>query len=74
LSARSRRIAAAVTSVIGPEECAIYLALALLGTGCWWIAKPAGLIVPAVVMLWMYVPTRARFVETKPQKKDRGAD
>lgn len=73
---RSQQIVDAITSVFGPEECLICLALALLGTGCWWIAKPAGLIVPALVMLWLYAPTRAPFVMTERPavKKDRGLD
>jgi uncharacterized membrane protein YecN with MAPEG domain len=59
---------------VGPEEIAIYVALALVAAGMWQVWRPGACLVPGAVMLWMYLPQRAAFVERRPavvQQKSR---
>jgi len=58
---RLHAIGAAIGSVVGIEEVAIYTALGLIAWGCWQVWPPAAGIVPGVVMLWMYLPPRRPF-------------
>lgn len=64
-----RRIGSAIAAVIGPEELAIYTALAVLTAGLWPLAGQASLIAPGLVMAWMYLPGRAGFIERGPAPK-----
>jgi hypothetical protein len=57
--------------VIGPDELAIYVALALIAAGCWveWpLWRRAALLVPGSVMVWMYLPQRTAFLD-RPMPK-----
>lgn len=63
------RAAAAVSGEIGRDEVYLCGALALIGYGCWDLWRPGSFLVPGIVLLWISLPQRARFVERPPESK-----
>jgi hypothetical protein len=59
---------------IGAQEILTGLGLGLVAIGLWLLSHAAALIVVGVLLLWMVVPTRPRFVTAKParDRKDVG--
>jgi hypothetical protein len=55
-----------VVKVIGVHEILIYVAVALTAYGAAQVWRPSGALVPGIVMLWMYLPQRPRFVQPVP--------
>lgn len=52
---------------IGSEEIALLVAIVLLAAGFWQTWKPGVYFGPASVLLWMFLPTRVRFVAREPE-------
>ena len=55
----------AMRAVFGPDELGLLIALALVAGGLWWVWKPGALIVPGLVLLWLFLPVRSEFVERR---------
>lgn len=52
------------------EDVLVILGLAMLGYGLWAVSHSAALIVPGIVLLWMFVPSRPPFIERAPARRD----
>lgn len=64
---------AAFVSVIGPDEVLVSAGLVCLTAGLWPLAGQVALVAPALVLLWMGLPQRARFIsgpDRRPTPKD----
>lgn len=63
----------AVTHVIGADELALGLALGLVAAGFWRMPswQAGAFLAPGVVLLWVFLPQRARFVEAPPPRSSR---
>lgn len=62
MSTRSRRVVAAIATVIGPDEIQFWLGLLLVGGGLWFVWRPAAFVVPGLVLIWSALPSRAPFI------------
>lgn len=56
------RASSVITSIIGIDELLLLTGLVLLTAGLWPVLDRVALTVPGAVLVWMTVPTRARFV------------
>jgi hypothetical protein len=56
------RLCNAIVAAIWPDELLLAIGLVLLTVGLWPLLAQVALIAPGVVLVWMTVPTRARFV------------
>jgi hypothetical protein len=56
---------------IGTTEIALALALVLLAAGFWSWWRPGAYLAPAIVLLWMFLPVRHRFVVATPEPRKR---
>jgi hypothetical protein len=63
---RSRAFAAAIATLIGPDEILLALALVLIAAGCWKVWRPAAFLVPGFVLLWIAMPSREAFIARSP--------
>ena len=72
-SARGPCISAAVVvrREIGIDEIGLVAGVVLLALGAREVWRPAGLIAPAVVLLWIYLPQRVSFIERRFIEKRR---
>lgn len=57
---------ALIASVIGFDEIAIAVGLALVAFGLWDVWRPGAFILPGMVILWMAVPSRPAFITRPP--------
>lgn len=64
-----RNAAAAVASTLVGllEELFVTAGLGLLALGFWDWWRPGAYLVPGLVLLWLFVPQRQRFVAPRPQ-------
>lgn len=60
-----------VTGMVGADEILLIVALVLVGAGCWQVWRPAGLIAPGLVLLWIAMPSRAAFIAPADEKSSR---
>lgn len=47
---------------LGRDEIVILVALGLLAKGFWLAWPPGAYLIPGAILLWLAIPTRARFV------------
>lgn len=59
----------AVRGEIGREEIYLLAALLLIAAGFWQLWRPGSFLLPGAVLLWIALPTRARFVERPIEPK-----
>ena len=71
LTARVRSAAVVVRREIGIDEIGLVAGVVLLALGAREVWRPAGLIAPAVVLLWIYLPQRVSFIERRFIEKRR---
>lgn len=55
-----------VRRVVGPEEVALAMGLALVTVGLWPVAGQVALTVPGLVLIWLALPQRTTFVQRTP--------
>lgn len=60
------RLLAHLLRSVDAQDLQVLAGLLLLGRGCWMLHPAAGLIAPAVVLLWWALPQRPRFVQPRP--------
>jgi len=53
---------ALVRREIDADVVLLILAVALIAAGCWSWWRPGAFVVPGLVLLWIALPTRTRFV------------
>lgn len=63
------RATAALAVAVGVDELLLAIALALLSAGAWMVWPPSGLLAPALVLLWIVLPSRAPFIARPPAVK-----
>ena len=70
-----RKRLSVVTQAVGWDEALLLLGLILLTAGLWPVLHRGALSAPGVVLLWIALPSRTRFVErvepTPAQKRSR---
>ena len=73
---RLHRAGAAIVAWLGGylEEFAIAAALILLAVGFWMAWRPGAFIIPALVILWLTIPSRGPFVDRHAPNVRRRSD
>lgn len=59
-----RTVAAWLAHALDKEDALTLLGLLLVSGGLWAWSHPLAVIVPGVILLWMFLPPRPPFVET----------
>ena len=62
-------IAEWVTTSFDKEDVLTLVGLGLVATGLWWLSHAAALIVPGVILLWMFVPSRPPLIERPRERR-----
>ena len=57
------RAGKAIAGVIGWDEVCLLAALGLIATGFWHLWRPGSFLAPGLVLLWLSLPSRARFID-----------
>lgn len=66
-----RSALAALSVAFDKEDVLMLIGLALLAGGLWLLSHPAALIVPGIVLLWMFLPARPPFIERAATREGR---
>lgn len=69
IAALTSRALRSIGSEIGPDGALLSLGLLLLAYGAYQIHPPSGYVVPGVILVWQYLPTRPTFVARLPGVK-----
>lgn len=66
------RAGEAIAAEVGRDELFILAALLLIATGFWDLWRPGSYLAPGGVLLWLALPTRARFVASSEPTTKKG--
>lgn len=66
---RVRNAVANLGSVFDKEDALTLIGLFLVGGGFWLWSRPLALIVPGLILLWMFLPPRPPFVEASSRAR-----
>ncbi len=69
MRARSAALVRSLAASIGADEVVLLVALGLLTAGLWSRIGALSLMLPGLVLLWIALPQRARFVTRDPETK-----
>lgn len=62
----SGRAAAWAADAIDKEDLLTLVGLLLVASGLWSVSRAAALILPGLILLWMFIPTRPPWIERPP--------
>lgn len=63
------RACSAIADVFDKEDALTLIGLVMVGAGFWLWSKPLALIVPGVILLWIFLPPRPPFVEAPSRSR-----
>lgn len=55
-----------VATAIDKEDLLTLVGLVLVASGLWYVSRAAALILPGLILLWMFIPTRPPWIERPP--------
>lgn len=64
-----QRLRKQLASELDRTTIVLGLGLLLMAAGCWWIWRPAGLVVPGAVLTWLTLPARVPFIAAPPEPR-----